>query len=802
MLKNYFKIACRNLWRNKGFSAITIAGLAIGLATCLLIALYVTDELQYDRFNTRADRIYRIDADFLVNGSAFNERFAPAAFAGVLQKDYPQIEQTVRLVRQEDVLVKKGNETVIEHNGLFADSTLFKVFSLSFIAGDAKTALTQPNTAVIAESMAKKYFGSTDVLGKQLLLNNTEPYTVSGVIKDMPAQSHVHFNIIRAMAGFDDSRAVNWMSDNYVTYLLARPGTTEADLNGFLRAATKKYMESALVKMTGSDIETLEKKGGHFRYNVIPLSRIHLYSPIVSEAEPAGNAQYVYIFIVVAVVILLIACVNFMNLSTARSAGRAREVGVRKVLGSLRVHLIVQFLSESVLSACIALVLALLLAALGLPYLNLLADKHITLQSLNWGIWLPALLLLTLLVAVIAGSYPAFFLSSFQPVQVLKGKLAAGFKGSWLRNSLVVFQFAAAIILIAGTLVIYNQLHYIRNKQVGYNRDQVLVLQNTSSLWIHAKSFKQQVLQIPGVKAGTMTGFIPTTNIQNTNVYSKDAAHSGGQVMGLDEWSIDADYIPTLGMQLVQGRNFSPLLPTDTTQSIIINETAARLLGFKEPLNKKLYNDGAFTIIGVVKDFNAGSLKNEIPPLLFRLTEDRMGMAFRINAQNATAIINEIERKFHAEEKMAGQPFLYSFLDEDFNRLYKSEQRTGSIFTSFALLAIFIACLGVFGLVTYAAEQRTKEIGVRKVLGASVSTIVGLLSKDFIKLVAISIVIATPIAWFMMHQWLQGFAYRVGISWWIFAVSAFAALFITMATVSFRAVKAALLNPVTSLRTE
>lgn len=805
MFKNYFRIALRNLWRNKGFSAITIFGLAIGMATCLLITLFVTDELSYDKFNEKANRIFRVDADFFVNGNSFKERFSPSQLGPVLVQDYPQVENYVRFIQQGNILVRKGTSTLQERNASFADSSLFDVFSLPMITGDPKTALTQPHSIVISERMALKYFNSTDVLGKTLLTDNVNTYQVTGVIKDVPDQSHLHFDFVRAMSELEDSRRPNWLADNYTTYILMRPGGSSEQLEGYLKGATQKYMESSLKKMTGSTIAELEKGGGHFGYMALPLSKIHLYSSLSSEVEPSGNIQYVYIFIAVAIIILLIACVNFMNLSTARSAGRSKEVGVRKVLGSQRSSLIFQFLTESTLTSFFALLLAIAIAILLLPFLNQLSDKHIMLKAI-YLIWMtPFLVVIAVVIGLLAGSYPAFFLSGFEPMTVLKGKLSTGFKGSWLRNSLVVFQFTAAILLIVGTLVIKNQLDFIRDKKLGYNKEQMLVLGNTAALSTHAKSFCQDVLTIPGVEAGTMTASLPTDIAINTSIYSKDAGNSNGQVMGINDWYVDADYIPTMGMQMAAGRNFSPEMPSDTT-AFLLNETAAKLMGFNDVNDKYLYdnNNGRAQIklIGIVKDFNTGSLKNKIPPLVFRLGEYRRKMIFRVRTTNIQQVIAQIKSKYEAQDGMTGQPFVYSFLDDDFNQLYLAEQRTGRIFISFAVLAVVIASLGVFGLITYAAEQRTREIGIRKVLGASVAGIVTLLSKDFLKLVLVAIVIASPLAWFMMNRWLQDFAYRVQISWTVFIVAAVIAIMITMLTVSYRAIRAAIANPVNSLKAE
>ena len=804
MFRNYLKVAFRNLWRNKGFSAINIFGLAIGLAICLLITLFVFDELNYDRFNTKADRIYRVNSDFKVNGSLFNDRSSPAPMASTLVKEYPQIEDAARLISIGRTLVKKDNETLTEPNTFYADPNVFNIFTIPMIAGDPKTALVQPNSIVISETLAKKYFNSTDVIGQTLHLDNTADYKITGVIKNMPTQSHLHFNLIKAMSGYASSRQTGWLSENFDSYLLVRPGVTQPQVDDILKQVTKKYAEPELKNYIHSSIADLDQKGDHFRFVSIPLTKIHLYSTVKLEAEPTGNIQYVYIFMVIAVFILLVACINFMNLSTARSAGRSKEVGVRKVLGSGRGNLISQFLVESVITSFIASAIGLFIAALLLPYFNQLAGKQITFGLIS-SVWLlPVLCLIALIVGLLAGSYPAFFLSAFQPIQVLKGKLASGFKGSVLRNSLVVFQFSTVIVLIVGTLVIYSQLNYIRNKDLGYNRDQVLIVQNTASLYTHAKTFKQDVLKITGVKSGTITGFLPTATIDNTQVYSRDAAFSPGQSFSMETLEVDDDYFPTLEIKIVKGRNFSAQIQSDSS-AIVVNETAAKLLGYKEPLNKNIYEGitKPFNIIGVVKDFNASSLRSKIPPLVFMLGGNRSAMAFRVEANKTPAIISQIETLYHsADAKMAGQPFQYTFMDDEFNRIYQSEQNTGKIFVSFAFFAILIACLGLFGLVTYAAEQRTKEIGIRKVLGASVSNIVAMLSNDFLKLIGIATIISFPVAWYAMNKWLQDFAYRTSISWWVFVIAGLLAVVITIVTVSFRAIKAALTNPVTSLRSE
>lgn len=810
MFKNYLKVAWRNLVRKKVFSVINIFGLALGLAIFALISLYVLDELSYDRYNELANRIYRVDTHIKVNGSEFDDKDTPAPMAGALVTNYPRIEQVVRISGGNDMLVKKGDETLVEKNAFFADANLFSVFTLPMLAGNPKTALSDPNSMVISASMAKKYFNTLDVIGKTLKVDNTDLYNIKGVIKDVPAQSHLHFNFIKSMASLRSSKSDFWLSNSFMTYVLVRKGTTQAQLNGYLKQTAEKYAEPQLMNVAHSSFSDLEKKGGYFKYSSIPLTKIHLYSRLSSEIEPSGNIQYVYISAIIGLLILLIACINFMNLSTAQSAGRAKEVGVRKIIGSGRRNLIRQFLTESLLTALLAFIFSVALIILLLPLLNQLTGKEISLAN-SLSTWLfPALLGVALICGLLAGAYPAFVLSAFDPIEILKGKFVLNIKRYKLRNALVIFQFTTAIILITGTLVIYQQLNYIRNKNLGYDRDHVLVLNNAYALGEHVQTFKHEILQLPGVVTGSLTENLPTStaNDWNKNAYSKDATMSASQTQTIVDWAVDAGYIPALKMKIVKGRNFSADMPTDSS-AIIINETAARSLGFKDPLNAKLYDFNSrtqqadeFHVIGVVKDFNAGSLRYTTEPLVMRYSKYGGRFIFRIKSANIPELIAQIENRYHSFDQMSSQPFLYSFLDEDFNNLYKGEQRTGSVFITFAALAIFIACLGLFALAAYSAEQRTKEIGIRKVLGASVSGIISLLSKDFIRLVIVSIIIATPVAWWAMNKWLQNFAYRINISWWVFLTAAGLALLIALVTISFQAIKAAVANPVKSLKSE
>ena len=807
MLKNYFKTAVRNLSKNKFYSSINIIGLAVGLATCLLIFLYVVDELGYDKYNANAGRIYRANNDIKFNGNYLDLSQVPAVMGPTMLREMPQVQQYVRMNWHGSFLVKKGNENIQEQRVAYADSTLFDVFTLPVIAGDAKTALKDYHSLVITETIAKKYFNSTDVVGKTMLMNDTSNYKITAVIKDIPKQSHFHFDFFVPMLESYGIHEDNWFSENYTTYILLKKNAdvkqVEAQLNPFM----DKHVGPQLQSFVNISLSDFKKGGGYIRASLTPLTAIHLHSNKQGDLEGNGNAEYVYIFSGIALMILLIACVNFMNLSTARSSNRAKEVGVRKVLGSLRANLIQQFLTESFLISFVALVIAVLMAWLLLPYFNQLAGKEINAAALLQPYMVLSLVVLMLIVGLLAGSYPAFFLSSFQPIDVLKGKLAKGFKRSWLRNSLVVFQFVISIVLIFGTIVIYNQLNYIHNKDIGFNRNQVVIINHANTLGNQAETFKNELLQVSGVQSATMSGYLPVNYGRNSNTYFTSPTLDPTTGINVQAWTVDENYVPTLGLKIAEGRNFSQQFLTDST-GVIINEAAAKFLATKNLLNKKIYTIKDiqskelidFHIIGIVKNFNFSSLRDVVTPLALFLGKDNGNISVRISSGDISNAVAQIKNKWKA--MAPSQPFDYSFMDDDFNKLYTTEQRTGNIFITFAVLAILIACLGLFGLVTYAAEQRIREIGIRKVLGASVSNIAGMLSTDFLQLVIISAAIAFPLAWWAMNKWLQGFAYRVNISWWAFAIAGILALLIALITVSFQAIKAAIANPVKSLRTE
>src|SRR3984957_2751438 len=625
MFKNYLKTALRNLWKNKGFSAINIIGLAIGLATCLLIMIYVMDELSYDRYNEKADRIYRVDGEIKFGGNHFILAVAPAPAGPAILRDYPEVEKEVRFRANGGRLVKKGTQNIKEESVIMADSTLFDVFTLPMIAGDPHTALIEPHSVVITEKMAKKYFDGTNVVGRTLMMNDSIPYKVTGVIKDLPVQSDFHFDFFLSLSESEEAKRGDdgWLSNNFNTYVLLREGTDPKKFEAKLGGLVTKYVAPLLHAAVNISLEDFYKAGNTVKFPLTPLTAIHLHSNKTAELDANGNIQYVYIFGAIAAFILLIACVNFMNLSTARSANRAKEVGIRKVLGSLRGSLISQFMLESVLISFIGMLLAVGIAQLLLPVFNQLSAKHMELGlfSRSW-LW-PSMLGLVLVVGLLAGSYPAFFLSAFRPIVVLKGSVASGFKTSWLRNSLVVFQFFISIFLLVGTAVIYRQLNYIHNRELGFNRGQVMIINNPYVMGNQTWTFEEKLLHLPGVEGSTMTGYLPTSDNRNDDAIFLSPDLDIKKSISMQTWPVDDRYIPVLGMKMVQGRNFSKDFLTDS-MAVIVNEAALRFMQGKNPLETKLYEiddiktkkTKEFHIIGVVKDFNFNSLREVITPMV------------------------------------------------------------------------------------------------------------------------------------------------------------------------------------------
>jgi putative ABC transport system permease protein len=791
MIKSFIKTAFRSLLKNKGFTFINVFGLALGLATCLLIVFYVFDELSYDRYNVNYDRIYRVNSDLKYGGVVTSFAIAAPPVGDAMVKEFPEVEKTTRIALANNLRFKKGSEVIEEDRGVYCDPSIFGIFILPMIKGDPKTALTGPNAIVISETAAKKYFNTVNVIGKTLTLVNgdeSSPHIITGVITDMPVQSHFRADFLLAL---DANQDKNWATFRFNTYILLKQGADRQALETKFPGLIQRHMNS-----NGFDYKKFATAGNFIRLGLTPLKDIHLKSSRQRELSANGDIQYIYIFSAIAIFILVLACINFMNLSTARSANRAREVGVRKVLGSPRKYLIAQFLSESMMVTLTAAIIAVFAAWALLPFFNQLSGKELSITT-NIIIWmLPLLLIIIVLVGVLAGSYPAFFLSAFQPIHVLKGKLSAGFKGGKLRGTLVVFQFSISIFLIIGTLVVYNQLNFIQNKDLGFSRSQVLIVKNVTTLK-DPKVLKQEIKQIPGVINATLTSFLPTGTLRWPN----NVALASGKSIQTEFWTVDEDYLNTMGMKLAEGRNFSSQSLSDSS-AFIVNQTAAKMLGYNSNAPENvIFSKKPYHIIGVVKDFNFSSLRDNLTPLVLVMAPDWMAsLSIKVNTTDLPALMGRIENKWKA--LAPNQHFEYSFMDDDFNALYSNEQRMGKLFIIFTTLAIIIACLGLFGLAAYAAEQRNREIGIRKVLGASISGLVAMLSKDFIKLIVISILIATPLAWLVMQKWLQGFAYRDNIHWWVIIVTGFAAIVIACITISFQSIKAAMANPVDSLKNE
>ena len=804
MLKNYFKIAFRNLIRFKAYSFINIFGLAIGIAACILILLFVRDELSYDKFNKNADRIYRVHSVGKLLGSELNMAVSPAPLGATMVSDFPEVIQSARLVHNENMLIRYKDNVYNETRFFWADSTIFDVFTMPFIQGNPKTALDEPHTMVLTETTAKKYFGNEDPIDKIMNMEDGTAYVVRGVIKDCPANSHFHYDMFASLSSWGGAeRSTFWVSNNFHTYIMLKKGASASELQNKLPGFAAKYAGPQLQQLLGITFDEAKKRGYNYGFVMQPLLGIHLNSHLDYEIEPNSDIKYVYIFSIIALFILLIACINFMNLTTARSSIRSKEVGIRKVLGSNKAKLIKQFLSESILLTFFSVLIAIVLVEIFLPSFSRLSGKNLHTDYFKNLFALPALVVTVLVVGFLAGSYPAFFLSKFQPVKVLKGKLNDA-KSGWLRSGLVVFQFAITIILFVCTFIVYNQMQFVQNKKLGFNKEHVLVIQRAWALENHSEAFKDELLQNPNIISASNADNIPGKIFGSTVFKPEDAPQS--QQYPLSIMATDYDFAKTLGLELSEGRYFSRESTTDTT-AVVLNEEAVKLMEIKNPLGKRIMmptqnNEVRFlTIIGVLKDFNYESLHQRIRPLAILLNKGQTAyLPIRFKPADISGTISLIKDQW--KKFVPGKPFEYFFLDENFDKLYQSEQKTGQIFTTFSVLAIFIACLGLLGLTIFTVERRIKEIGIRKVLGAPIASIVFLISKEFLKWVLVANVIAFPVAYYFMSKWLDNFAYRTEITVWVFVFSGIIAMAIALITVSSQTIKAATANPVESLRYE
>ena len=803
MIKNYFKIAFRNLMKNKIFSFINIFGLAVGFTCCLLISGFLYSELSYDKFPANSKDIYRVELN--VENKDFYSAVDVAVGKG-MKNTYPEVMDFARLLNWKNVFVSHDNNQFKEPAIAAVDSNFLQLFSIPVQQGDVLTALKEPNSVVLSATAASKYFGNENPIGKFLIVNNNtnNPYKVTGVIGKLPGDLHFNFDIYITYQ--DNPHNQTWSNIGNYTYLKLRPGADPKKLEAKFPDLVAKYVVPEVQHDMGVSLAEAQKSVSSFIFYLKPLSKIHLYSENRDELETNGSIKYVYIFTALAIFILLLAAVNFTNLSTATSAKRSKEVGIRKVMGSEKKQLIGQFLSESVLLAVLAFLFSLLFIFLALPYFNALAGKQIEFSSyIGYKALIPELVFVVL-VGIIAGIYPAFFISSFNIISILKGKSSSTPQGKTiLRSGLVVFQFAVSISLIICTFVVYQQLHFMQNKELGFDKTQVLLINDTYLLGKDQQAFKQQLLQDSRVVSATLSRDMPVSSkeMDGTQAYAKDDRNNESRAeIHINKYHVDYDYLKTLGIPLVQGRNFSLDFPTDSA-GIILNESAVKEFGIKgNPIGKTIVCSGQheYAVIGIVKDFHYASIKEKIAPLTMMLGRNEGGIILKIKAAGVQSLIGSIKSQWASYH--AKGPFSFNFADEKFAAVYKAEERTGKIFTLFALISIIIASLGLFGLSAFSTAQRTKEIGVRKVLGANINQVVLMLSKEFVIMVFIAFVIAVPVTWFVMNNWLQEFAYRINISWLTFILSGAIALLIAFATVSLQAIKAAIANPIKSLRTE
>lgn len=812
MLRNYFNVALRNLFKHKFYSLINILGLSVGLTCFLMISLYVIDELSYDTFHTDAERIYRMDFSGTINGSEFITALASAPTGPTMPMEFPEVEESTRLRGTGNWIIKEKNteDAYNEDAVVFADKNFFTFWDFNLKSGNPETCLERPNTLAMSESLAAKVFGKEDPVGKIVVLDNDEDWEVTGVYEDMPSNSHFSFEMLLSMESREEAKSKMWMSFNFNTYLKLQEGYDPNDLEAKFPGLIEKYIGPEIQNFMGASLEEFYEAGNDAGFYLFPLLDIHLKSDKLGELTVNGDMKYVLIFTAIAMFILILACINFMNLSTARSAGRAKEVGVRKVMGAYKSQLRKQFLTEAFLITFISILIAYGLSFILLGQFNALADKEMSFNGLLSPSFILIMVGVLIVVGFLAGSYPAFFLSRFRPVEVLKGKLNLGLKGGGLRSTLVVLQFCVSIIMIIGTAIVYQQLSYIQNKKLGYSKDHILMIHDPWLMDDKADSYKNEALQHSNILAGTMSSFLPVNTADNNNAWFPGSNATKSETYVFHEYRVDHDYMETLGIEMKEGRSFSKDFPSDS-MAVVINEAAMHRLGWseEETIGKTLstfdgFQDSIYTVsykvIGVVKDFHFTSLKDQIEPLIFELGRSRGFVSFKITSENIPATIDYLESKWN--DFAPSQPFEFSFLDERFNEMYENEQKLGQIFGVFAFLAIFIACLGLYGLAAFTAEQRTKEIGVRKVLGASIMSIIALLSKEFLKLVGIAFIIAAPISYYFMNEWLQDFENRTNINLMIFILAGIVALVIAWVTMSFQSWNAARINPARSLKDE
>ena len=807
MFKNYFKVAWRNLFKHKMYSSIKIGGFGIGICACILILLFIQDELSYDTHYEKTSSIYRLINVQTIPGEELNWTSFPPQTGQVLRENFPEIELAGRLIPQDwfdagsnQFRRQDRMQNSYEEGFAYADQDLIEILEIPMVFGKRTTALAEPNSILISRSKAEKYFPGEDPTGQLVVLNdNTEnPYVIGGVMEDFPEHSHLQFDFLLTLTAreFWPGEQTNWCCWNYSPYIRVKPGTDKAALEEKLLLIRDNFIIQYALDQGEADVDDYQ----YHAFMLQPIADIHLRSREIMDVLPHGDIQVVNMFGAIAILILLLSCVNFINLSTAKSANRAKEVGLRKVVGSHRMDLIRQFLTESLVFSALAMVLGVALTYLTLPLFNDLANKTL---ELNWGVWwfAPLLVFTTLVIGVLAGLYPSFYLSAFQPIQVLKGEKSRGSKSSSLRGVMVVFQFTVSIILIIGALSVHRQMQFIIHSDVGFDKEQVLMIQGTNTLREKANTFKEEITQLAAVKSSSLSNYMPVKGTsRDTNAFYKEGRSKLDPSVGGQMWRADDQYLETLGIGLLQGRMFDMDRASDSS-AIIINEEMVKELGLEEPLGARIENfQRVWTVVGVMENFHFDNLRNEIRPLAMVAGNFGQIIAVKIQAEDMSDVLADITKVW--DEFMPNQPIRYAFLDESFNRMYADVERTVKVFTAFAFLAVIVACLGLFGLSAFIMEQRSKEISIRKVLGASFKKILFLLTQNFVVLLLISMIIAIPIGWFLMHEWLAEFKYQVSLGWGVFAIAAVLVALIALLTVSFESIKAAFVNPVRGLRSE
>ncbi|KPK86182.1 MAG: hypothetical protein AMS27_05555 [Bacteroides sp. SM23_62_1] len=808
MISNYIKIVIRNFSRQKFHSLINITGLTVGLTTALLIILFIVDEFSYDSFHKHADDIYRVHLNARISGQEMNSCFTSAPLAGGFVREIPEIEDACRIAVWSDIGVQYEDRAYTENKILLADSNYFDFFSFRLIQGDPKKVLKEPNTVILTESAANKYFGykgqgDNTPIGRMLYIGTEKDlYTVTGITEDPPSNSHFHYSIILSMESWEYSRSPVWPSNQLNTYVMLSEQSDWQAVQEKFPDLVKKYIGPLVSQILGISFEEFLEQGGGYGYYLQPLLDIHLNPKTTQELEPAGNIKTIYILASIVILIIVIACINFMNLSTATFTRRAKEVGVRKTIGAANQKLVFQFLSEAVFLTVVSMILAIIITTVILPQFNFLSGKQLSAGILYTLPYLAGMLLLTIVVGLLSGSYPAFYLTSFKPIEVMRGQIKAGIKSGNTRSILVVFQFIISIVLIICSLLIYNQLNFIKNTDLGFNKENLLVINNANTLGTDKMAFKEDILQMPDIVSASFTNLAPPGGD-----YSDIFIPKGGdnQEHGFNYLIVDEDFLETMELTLTDGRFFSHDFPTDSS-AVIINESTARLVGWNQPVGEQLQtlwgeeNEDVRQVIGVVKDFNFQSLKKEITSLVIFSGSEGNFLIVRLTPGEFNQKINLLETRWKSFAHSA--PFDYSFIEDDFNAHFGREEQLGKIFLVFTCLAIFIACLGLFGLATFTSEQRTKEIGIRKTQGASSNAIIKLLSKEYLKLVSVAFIVSVPISYYMISWWLKNFAYKTNIGILSFLIGGLAAVIITLLTISYQSVKAASKNPVESLRYE